>query len=151
MTSYAFFDISNFPSFPRKLYLQPMDSLGTPVDVFCDQTEFKVSLFSNLKGSQCVLSEQFCCRRAVFMLLLKKNLCGQITNPRDLLMSSLLIVVSISCTEKHVRIEATVSQRVLQSDKEPVNSLQKWRPCNPRPSRWDSEDLVLAISEPHRY
>lgn len=33
-----FFDISNFPFFPRIFYLQPLDSLGTPVDVFRDQT-----------------------------------------------------------------------------------------------------------------
>lgn len=46
-----FFDISNFPFFPRIFYLQPLDSLGTLVVFFCDQTESKASLFSNMKGA----------------------------------------------------------------------------------------------------
>lgn len=44
------------------------------------------------------------------MLLLKKNLDGQITNPCDLLVRSLLLA-GMSCTEKHLRIEATVDKR----------------------------------------
>lgn len=68
MSLYVFLDLSNFPFFPRKLYLQPLDSLGTPIDVFCDQTESKVSLFNNLKGSECVLSVHFYCHRAAYIV-----------------------------------------------------------------------------------
>lgn len=39
----------------------------------------------------------------------------------------------------------------MQSDKGPVKSLQKWKRCNPRPSRWDRADLLLAVSRPHQY
>lgn len=39
----------------------------------------------------------------------------------------------------------------MQSDKGPVKSLQKWKRCNPRPSRWDRADLLLALSRAHQY
>lgn len=54
--------------------------------------------------------EQHTLFKSIYVIA-KKTLRGQITNPRDLLMSSLLIIVSVSSTEKHVRIEATVNQR----------------------------------------
>lgn len=68
LNEFVFLDFSDFPFFPRKLILQLLDSLGTPVDVFCHQTESEVCLFSNTKGLECILSEQFQYHKAAYII-----------------------------------------------------------------------------------
>lgn len=82
------------------------------------------ALSTSLKGSKCVLSEQFCRSKGaciIYRYLWEKNLCSQLKNPCDLLMNSFCLGMSISWKKNHTRTVARVNHKAIR-----CNQTRSW-------------------------